>query len=420
MSCNDTYICFRHENETFFVKETQFPSDRFSEEFKDQNNIEFQYQGDHKHVQMFFQYLLTGTIPENKSDIDIVRQFLVGWRFNDLIIKNFDGSVICKIKNGLIQHKDQTYPINVLRFTQKSHIYKDFVLYQKDSSIFEIDQKFSSETVVLILKLIHKEIESPDKFNARELLELCQYLECDPLSIIHENSFESIILSIIQNQTDEDFDFSLYEKILVGKLDMLLSNPNFAKISIPLLCRIFQKIHRIFCISYMENFLEKCYEFHGPSTFYLLSVISFEPLKNIIEINRVNSIFSGNIHSFFDHSKNLLDEYINEHEKLKTKCQQLESHINKIKTQHEKERNSQLKMLESERNRSSGLEQRISILEKQIEENTIFKYSSQGDLNGVIRSNHNGNSIRARDLRIIFIMIKELLFIWLHLMDNTQ
>ena len=323
---SESGIVFRHENEEFVLKNAEIGLERYYRENGGKNTVEFITTADHQHVKQFFSFLRAGEVPMSFEDQVSVFQLLKEWECHFTVIDSFRVRIQSYSKNGYILHKKIKHPINSGCLLFHCPVFEEFCL-SHSQEVFCIEHECSSRSVQVFLDLVHSRIELPELEDVDEVLDLCRFLKCYSLyALINKSSPEAILSTIIRKQDDDSFDFSLYEKAICSHLEHFVKLSAFGQVCLPYLCRIFQKTNIIFSISDLDMFFRYCVDNHGSKSYILLSMIKFEPAKNIEELNLFFITFRDNkFGDFFSINSHLFNDFAKQFSEMEKKVSDLTS-----------------------------------------------------------------------------------------------
>jgi len=320
-------VVFRHENEDFILQKAEIGLKRYDREFGGKNIVEFTTTASHQHVKQFFSFLRFGEVPTSFEDQVSVFQLLKEWESHFTVLDSFRVRIQSFSKNGYLIHKNIKYPINIGCLFFHCPVFEDFCLTHPQE-VFCLEHECSSKSVGVFLDLVHSRIELPELEDSDEVLDLCRFLKCYSLyALINESSPEAILSTIIRKQDDDSFDFSFYEGAICDQLKCFIQLSEFGQVCLPYLCLIFQKTNIVFSICDLEFFFKHCVDNHGSKSFVLLSMIQFEPAKNVEELNFFfNTFRDKKYEDFFSINSRLFNDFAGQFSEMETKVSEL-THI---------------------------------------------------------------------------------------------
>jgi len=370
MSLSETVV-FKHENEEFeFKKEEIIFLKRYYREILNSKEVIFVTKANHSQVQSFFTFLRNGCVPIKYEDQIQVFQLLKESECHFSLFDSFRFRIQSQEANGYIIYNNILFKVNIGCLYLHSSVFQRFYSHHSEE-VFSFVDTFSAKSFEVFLDFVHCRIDRPNLDEVDSVLDICRYLGCDTLcGLINESSVESIMSTILRKQGEDCFDYSFYEETICANLEDFLDFPSFSELNIGFLSRIFQKSKRVFCVSSLRTFFEKCVSFHGSKASILLSVIQIEPCKHITDLQEFLSVFSGSERGdFYSSHLFLVNNFCEEFEEKVQHIRNLEIRIEKDKQTIEGKREIIEIMEEKIQNRDetiSEMQTKIEILGKEI------------------------------------------------------
>jgi len=240
----------------------------------------------------FFSFLQTGEVPSDPIDQIVILQLLKEWDCHFCFFDSYRLRVQSQNMNGYIMHRDKSYPVNLGCLYLHSKKYQEFH-HENPNEVFEVNFECKESTIRVFLQMIHNKIKHPQFNDVDEVFDLCQFLECGSLCAIFEKSFQSILASILSKQSEDDYDISSQEELIVKNIEQFMLLPKFCELSVSIICRIFQKSKQTFPNQVLEVFFKNVVTFHGPGAALLLYMINLEASSDSKGNSRIIEILTN-------------------------------------------------------------------------------------------------------------------------------
>jgi len=355
-------VIFKHDTEDFQLEKEAISLRKYHRDFGEEKVVNFVTNSNHSHVKMFFEFLQNGDVPDNFEDQMEVFQLLKEWECHFTVFDSFRTRIQSKEMNGIIFFGGHSFPINVGCFFFQSLVFQESFI-SNPHEIICIKEQFMIESIQSFIDLIHHRIQFPKLEHIDCVLEICHLMGCNPLiALINKSSPECILSAIIRKQDEDSFDFTLFKKIICDNLEIYLNLEDFCRLSLSLLMQVFQASICTLPLEILRGFFERSYRVHGAKIWILLSVIHFQPAKNVGDLSDFFRLFSQtNNDDFFSINCNLFFDIPKQLEKSQQTIIELMNKINMLE-------NDILKKEADNRIKKEEEEIQISILLKKIEE----------------------------------------------------
>jgi len=334
-----SYVLFRHENENFILPKEGIGLKRYYREFGGKESVDFDSKASHNNVKQFFEFLQRGVVPDSFEDQIVVLQLLNEWECHFSVLISYRDLIQSQTMNGFIYHRNVEYPINIGCLFFHCSVFQEFCV-SNINEVFSINNQFSPHSVTVFLDLVHNRISQPELVDVEEIMELCHFFGCSSLyTMINKLSPGALLSTIMKNEHEDSFDFSIYENVICNNLESFIILPNFCEISLPLLIRAFQTSNSFFSISLIQQFFAYCIKSSVLKASILLSLIQLQPSNSVDELNQFMSIFSDkDSNDFFSLNSHILGGFINRFDELKQINLDMKSRIHELETKNEEDK----------------------------------------------------------------------------------
>jgi len=286
----------------------------------------------------FIDFLATKRIPSDRNDQIEVFKLMKEWGSHFGIIDSYLYRLLIQGSDGIVIYNGDEYRVNVGCMLLHSGVFREF--YKNSCGmVFSINFSFSRESFKVFLDLIHNKISYPNIEYLGDVYDICNCLHCDSLcQLLIIDTTERVLSVLLQDQNDDNIDFSKYERSVAQNIEEYLKNPSFCLVSLPSLCRIFSSSNLAFSLSSIKPFIIGCMKHHGSGAQLLLSKIKYQNLSDLTELNQLMQFFcfhnSDDIYYSINHIfSSFQKEFLSMKDKIETLSeinQQIVSEMNHI------------------------------------------------------------------------------------------
>jgi len=375
----EEYVVFDFKDgEKWIRKDLMYNSAVFSRDFSKHDRIDLKNKSISDFMD-FFIFLQSGEVPSDLSRQKVVNNLLVEWKFQ---FHHMDSFLLRITENKFpIKFNKKSYDVNFNRFLIHSSVFKDqYYLNPSCDLIFEFC--IDDESFIEFLDVVHGKKYVHEIHKYVEVYKICEFFGCSSLSNLFD--FKAILLSDIKN----GIDLPNSEKFISENLRDFIEKPEFVKLPLPTLIRLFQQNKVALPFSELKNFLNN-YCSLSPNGFrVLINNISLDFLSKE-DVNELNLLFVQN----FREQNSITSYYIKKESELKNEIKISNDENTKIKEELEILKKS----FEEMKNKREEFEGIVNGKWKSIKapdfEGNIFEAAATGKLTSIVYLLANGTNV---------------------------
>jgi len=359
-------------------------------------------------------FLQDGRIENDRTLIKTIINVFKDWNCNDGAFIAIRQVIMNAIRQGVIFRNGKPYYVNTNMMRSNSRVFDE--MYENCLEIC-INDNCSDEAFVEFLNVMHQQIAYPTSKLMFEVAVLCNKWQCDILEhFSNDNSPKFIIDSILSNQTEDDFSFSIFKDTIIGSFSAFIRTEGFFSMNSNFILELLYSLpnsmnpddFKIVASGLLSKsklmipFLSiiKTEAFRSEEDFLEIMQNLFIDSPNNIFVNAFQ-YYKSNFDKIFsnlqDQTKQI-DELLNQNSVLQAKSKQIDELLNQNSVLQKEIDQLKLKDQEFIRNLIKNINPSDSDI-------TIWKAAETGKISILLKLLLNGTDINARDSDVIHYLL---------------